>query len=231
MDTRMRFRHLFACTPVIAVAIGAAVLYGWGSASSARARVGSSATDWVEAAIELGSKGAVVPYPLMWPGGDRVVAHLYTPFLRVAMAASHAASEGQTLTRSGVPLSLLEPVVYVRFLRLETPESQEAADAGAPLLFGLVPSHQVSPEPHPIEPLWVRNAASVPLLGDQHSATGANTTDVFHPIIAAFAIEVVRPGYDFVAYRQWRGADGLKRVGQVRARITQDDVRGWVLTS
>ncbi len=181
-----------------------------------------SEEEWVVSAIAWGARESPQPYVLRWPGPDRSpVGLLYTPFIRVAIAARRAADRGETLNASDLPGALVEPVVYVRFYRTEPPPEYPEA-ARLPVMFGLVPSQQGNPTYAPRPPVWVKEVEGSIL------DVGAAGTDgqVFHPV-AAFPIEAVRVGYDFVVYRRWQSNTGTSHVIQTRARITEEDVRHW----
>src|SRR5437773_11763910 len=70
-------------------------------------------------AIRLGNTGDPKPYPLHHMHSPRqtgvVVAVVYTPFIRVALASKAARLSGQPLETADVAHGLTEPVVYVAF--------------------------------------------------------------------------------------------------------------------
>jgi len=45
--------------------------------------------------------------------------------------------------------------------------------------------------------------------------------------VAAFGVEAVKPGMDFVAYRRWQASDGTFKTWQMRGAIRDDDIRQW----
>jgi hypothetical protein len=71
----------------------------------------------VQASIEEGTTGAVSPYRLRaeigQPSSQRVA--IYTPYVRVALAAAQAAREQRPLHVDDLPAWVTEPVVYVVF--------------------------------------------------------------------------------------------------------------------
>jgi hypothetical protein len=72
-------------------------------------------------AIQLGTYGEPAPYPVHYlqrePDvvNDVVVAVLYTPFVRVALAAKVATAKGIAFEPSDVTAAMIEPVYYVAF--------------------------------------------------------------------------------------------------------------------
>src|SRR5215475_3061070 len=74
----------------------------------------------IDEAIEWGMNGDPAPYPLHHAGppgkvNPVIVGAVYTPFLRVALAANVARRAGRTFTQTDVSQSLIEPVAYVAF--------------------------------------------------------------------------------------------------------------------
>ena len=118
--------------------------------------------------------------------------------------------------------------MYVRFRRIESPHSREADALGVASQFSVVPSDQGGPEWPRIDPAWVREASA---LGDQLRAILSvpfdSRADRDYHAVAAFPVDVLRPGHDFTVYKKWRSPDGWDRVWQLRAQITDDDLREW----
>jgi hypothetical protein len=46
-------------------------------------------------------------------------------------------------------------------------------------------------------------------------------------LVAAFGIQAVKPGMDFVAYRRWQASDGTFKTWQMRGAVRDDDIRQW----
>jgi hypothetical protein len=81
--------------------------------------VGKLTHEDIDAAIKWGTQGSPAPYLLHHRRSDPakanpvVVGAVYTPFLRVALAARAAHQRGHSFAVSDVPSSLIEPVAYV----------------------------------------------------------------------------------------------------------------------
>ena len=74
----------------------------------------------VDAAIRLGETGQPAPYLLHNKQredtvNNGVMAVVYTPFIRIALAAKVAWDSGRHLERDNIPSELAEPVVYIAF--------------------------------------------------------------------------------------------------------------------
>src|SRR4051812_46997058 len=93
-----------------------ALLLGQRVAAQERALTASGLDD----AIRLRESGEPAPYLLHNKQRDDIVnngvmAVVYTPFVRVALAAKAAWDHGRHLEKDSLPPGLLEPVVYVAF--------------------------------------------------------------------------------------------------------------------
>jgi hypothetical protein len=51
-------------------------------------------------------------------------------------------------------------------------------------------------------------------------------TNSFYPV-AAFPLETVRAGYDFVVYHKCQTSNGGWRIPNLRGVIREEDLRGW----
>jgi len=74
----------------------------------------------VDDAIRLGKVGNPLPYPIYNPRGERpreplVMAVVYTPFIRVALAAKAARLDGRDFAPENVTADLAQPVVYIAY--------------------------------------------------------------------------------------------------------------------
>jgi hypothetical protein len=176
---------------------------------------------WVQSAIDFGRAGTPAPYVLPTSstrGGPSAL--LYTPFIRVALLARQAENEGRLLRIQDIPPDFLEPVVYVRFYRLIKRGPDDATEV--PPVFGIVPTGQILPDGNRIEPAWVRNVdASLPEV-----SAGESGSEKFYPV-AAFPVQAVRAGYDFVVYHKWQSATGSWVTPNLRGVIREEDLRTW----
>ena len=182
----------------------------------------------VDDAIRLGWYHDPEPYLLRGaglPGAETserrlTMGAVYTPFIRVALAAKAARLTGRTFERSDVPSQLLEPVVYVVFrwyfqsccpqelvaidaIRASNPRILHPAEPD-PTMFNakrtwdhkiLLPGEAEiigSAERVTARPLWVSRDLS--LLGTDPPFSDA-------VLIAAYPLSVLTSGNDFVIYR------------------------------
>ncbi len=193
---------------------------------TARAREGLDRTQ-LQDAIALGREGEPGSYvlhrvastgdpaPTIEPAGV-----VYTPFLRVAWAAHARQSSGRPLTLDEVPAWMAAPVFYVA---LRTPSVARAADLGAPSL-AVVPAGFATcclePQPTLVRPLWMRDDPAVT------ARFGATVPFSDLGIIAAYPIEALRGGLDFVAFYRVDGPDGPSSV-EMRGRLEPNDLEEW----
>ena len=181
----------------------------------------------VQDAIELGRRGepgAYVlhrvaatrdPTPAIEPAGV-----VYTSFLRVAWAAHARQTSGRPLTLDEVPAWMAAPVFYVA---LRTPSVARTADLGSPSL-AVVPAGMATcclePQPTLVRPLWTRDDPAVT------ARFGATVPFSDLGIIAAYPIEALRGGLDFVAFYRVDGPDGPSSV-EMRGRVDPNDLKEW----
>lgn len=158
---------------------------------------------------------ADVEAPLIEPAGV-----VYTPFLRVAWAAYARQSSGRPLRVDEVPAWMSAPVFYVA---MRTPVVTAATDLGSPSL-ALVPADTVTccldPQPTLVRPLWMTDDPAVT------ARFGATIPFSDLGVIAAFPIDVLRAGLDFVAFYRVDGPDGPSSV-EMRGRLDPSDLETW----
>ena len=181
----------------------------------------------VEDAIARGREGEPAAYllhrvvsadgqpPVIEPAGV-----VYTPFLRVAWAAHVRQSSGRPLGVDEVPGWMTAPVFYVA---LRTPAASPTADLGAPAL-AIVPADTATccaePQPTLVRPLWMTDDPAV------IARFGAPVPFSDLGVIAAYPIEVLRPGLDFVAFYRADGPAGPSSV-EMRGRLEPSDLEQW----
>ena len=181
----------------------------------------------VQAAIALGREGEPGSYVLhrVQPASGQSSAIepagvVYTPFLRVAWAAHARQPSGRPLTVDEVPAAMAAPVLYVA---LRTPPLAGADDLGVPSV-AVVPADTATccldPQPTLIRPLWVSDDPAVT------ARFGARVPFTDLGVIAAYPIEVLRGGLDFVAFYRVDGRDGPSSV-EMRGRIEPSDLEHW----
>ena len=145
---------------------------------------------------------------------------VYTPFLRVAWAAHARQLSARPLTLDEVPAWMAAPVFYVA---LRTPPVAPAADLETPAL-AVVPADVATcclePQPTLVRPLWMTADPAVT------TRFGAPVPFSDLGVIAAFPIEVLRPGLDFVAFYRVDGPAGPSSV-EMRGRLERSDLEEW----
>ena len=181
----------------------------------------------VQDAIARGREGEPGSYVLhrVLPAGDQPPAVepagvVYTPFLRVAWAAHARQSSGRPLTPDEVPAWMAAPVFYVV---LRTPSVALAADLGTPAL-AVVPADTATcclePQPTLVRSLWMSDDPTVT------TRFGATTPFSDLGVIAAYPVELLRGGLDFVAFYRVNGPDGPSSV-EMRGRLEPSDLETW----
>ena len=198
----------------------------------------------IDEAIDWGRSGEPQPYLLRHIGDSPhhpnpvVVGAVYTPFLRVALAAQDAWRRGQMFTVADVDETLLEPSIYVAFRWYCCDRDHPSPDSFRPFdppdhQVALVPRTTHSPTPRELasaeRPLWIRRDIS---LLDRFGG-GLPFSDVV--LIAAFPLNALTADHHFVIYRTGsadrlpridEGASpkwGTLRIGAIRA----EELRWW----
>lgn len=192
----------------------------------------------IDAAIKWGMEGSPTGYLLHHRSPDPrkvnpvIVGAVYTPFLRVALAARTAHRAGQSFVASDVPPDLIEPVVYVA-LRWYCCDHDHGDD--------LMSFHPFVPFDYKIavpgqdrftdsflrlsklsleKPLWVRKDLTV------LSKIGVELPYQDFVIVAGYPMSAVTADSDFIIYRD-SIEDGHSRRDIHDGRITADDVARW----
>lgn len=188
-----------------AMATAAWLLLVSGVASVSAQPTTLSPTD-IDDAIRLGWYHDPEPYPLRGqglPGAEtserRIhVGAVYTPFIRVALAAKAARLTGRAFAQSDVPSQLLEPVVYVVF-RWYVQNCCEPGFATVDSKLASNPKVLLPGDPEwwtagrvTARPLWVSRDLSL---------LGTDPPFVDAALIAAYPLSVLTSANDFVIYR------------------------------
>lgn len=228
-----------ACSFVAAAVATASV-----AALSAQGRTGALGTSEIQAAIDFGltSKSAPQPYVMRYAApeppnrstafGDQVgkgaAAAVYTPFIRIAMAADAARFRGQILTPETVPSALAAAVVHI---------AVSAAGLGGCSLDQQVPLPTVVFVPNGTS-YWfpgsgyrdlTLNAQLLPekVIHPTNVSAGSSKLKEFDapspPLnveaVAEFPIDVLRPKLDFLIMKwvdsKFEGPDGCLRRGRI----------------
>jgi hypothetical protein len=190
----------------------------------------------IDQAIEWGTQGNPSPYLLHHQGppgkvNPVIVGAIYTPFLRVALAAKVAREAGRTFTQNDVLPSLIEPVAYVAFrwyccdrdrpdaagFDPWTPFDYQIAVPGDRVL-RLIPGLRVA-----ASPVWIRRDISL------LESFGGDLPYRDVVLVAAYPMRVLSTTCDFVIYRDLPSQTGLQgRDTDVRiGRVTPEDLTRW----
>ena len=180
----------------------------------------------IQAAIALGREGEPGSYVLHRVQSARGQSSaiepagvVYTPFLRVAWAAHARQPSGRPLTVDEVPAAMAAPVLYVA---LRTPPLA-GTGLGVPsvaVVSADTATCCLDPQPTLVRPLWVSDDPAV----TARFGAAVPFTDLW--VIAAFPLEVLRSGLDFVAFYRVDGLDGPSSV-EMRGRIEPSDIEDW----
>ena len=167
----------------------------------------------IREAIEYGEADNPQPYLLRHapPAGlntenPTVVAAVYTPFLRVAIASNAAGQHGRVLSMSDVKAAWLEPLVYV--VARKRFGSTEADDLSPTQIRFIPPTSERSPALRLATPLLFRQESKVsvgPIWEDSAAVVlgelGADVPFEDADAVAAFPITTLVPNGIFVIYR------------------------------
>ncbi len=193
----------------------------------------------VEEAIEWGLSGDPSPYLLRHAGGVApnpvIVGAIYTPYLRVALAAKAARAAGQAFTINDVSPELTEPTIYVAFRWYCCDHDRPDASSFNPFepfdyQIARVPQTSHLPTDgelrSAVPPLWIRRDVSL-LAG-----FGGRLPFDDVVLVAAYPVDALTADYDFVIYRQRPTSDsstGQRSLGrEIRiGRILRDELARW----
>lgn len=158
-------------------------------------------------AIELGTYGEPAPYLLRHAGGRTpnsvIVGAIYTPYLRVALAAKSARLAGRPFTAADVTPHLSAPVFYVayRWYCCDVDQNKDTFNPFASFDYkiALVPAQGPSPlTPQNLQeatqPVWIRRDVSL-----LDAFGGAPYSDIV--LVAAYPMEALTTDRDFVIHR------------------------------
>lgn len=181
-------------------------------------------------AIELGTYGEPAPYLLRHAGGRTpnsvIVGAIYTPYVRVALAARAARAAGRTFAEADVTPQLIEPVFYVayRWYCCDVEQNRDTFNPFASFDYKLarVPSpatpsnlHQASP------PLWIRRGVST------LASFGGKLPYNDVVLVAAYPLNLLTTDHDLVIYRD-HVTDGRVTARNIRAgRILASELATW----
>ena len=141
-------------------------------------------------AIEWGQSGRPEGYPLRsaFPRNKTPPGAVYTPYLRVALAARAAREEGRTFTTGDVTAEMTAPLIYFAIGEVgENPLPAAPLPADAPLAMRLITEHSCpgSSRRREISPVWTRRDVAAFL---RHGLRPK-----WSYMFAAFRLEEVKP--------------------------------------
>ena len=195
--------------------------------------LGNLTPEDIDAAIKWGTQGSPTPYLLHHRRPDPakvnpvVVGAVYTPFLRVALAAKAAQERGHSFAASDVPSSLIEPVAYVAVrwyccVDREHGDDRENWHPLVPFDYKIaVPGRSSSPRQlNLVTPLWVSRDLSI------LSKFGADVPYQDIVLIVAYPMSALKADLDIVIYREFREGN-RGRSGYENGRINAEDLARW----
>jgi hypothetical protein len=186
----------------------------------------------IDAAIKWGTQGSPAPYVLHYRRPDPakvnpvVVGAVYTPFLRVALAAKAAHQRGHSFAVSDVPSSLIEPVAYVAvrwYCCVDRDHGDDLASWHPLVPFDYkiaVPGDRFPSPLNLVTPLWVSRDLSI------LSNFGAEVPYKDIVLIAAYPMSALKADMDIVIYREVREGDRGRRFIE-NGRIAAEDLARW----
>jgi hypothetical protein len=173
----------------------------------------------IEAAIDWGTFGEPAPYWLR-------CVNVYTPFVRVAIAAKAARDTNRAFTADDVVPDLIKPIAYVTFR--VAPCACEQGTEGSDRVLETLSEYTVAvpgiPELGDLPlamPLWVRQDVSSVL-----SSFGAALPSCDVAFIAAYPMTALESGRYFVLFRRIRTPQGTS-TGAIGGIITAEDLAQW----
>jgi len=216
----------------VAIVVAYALLAGPVRADS----VGTLTSTEIDEAIEWGVNGDPEPYLLHHAGqpgrvNPVIVGAVYTPFLRVALAAKAARQAGRTFAQSDVSQSLIEPLAYValRWYCCDRDRNDPASfDPFMPFDYKIAtPGDRVVRAPYGLRvtasPVWIKRDISI------LASFGGDLPYRDVVLVAAYPISVLSTACDFVIYRELPSRtfpgerDNELRIG----RVTLEDLTRW----
>jgi hypothetical protein len=192
----------------------------------------------IDEAIKWGMDGDPAPYLLHHKGlpgraNPVVVGAVYTPFLRVALAAKAARSAGRDFTSRDVTRSLIEPVIYVAFRWYCCVDPDHGADAESwdptrlPVDYKIAMPGDPMAGSHPrlrlTSPLWVsRDSSLVTSFGG-----ALPYRDVV--FVAGYPMSALTDGANFVIYREWPSPNVAQEPNAtfLIGEVTPEDLTHW----
>lgn len=187
------------------------------------ARTSAPAPVALRAAIDWGISGDPQPYLLRHAQGvgtnDVVVGAVYTPFLRVALAAHAAWADGHELTPAEIRPTLTEPVldIAIRWYAIRCPVEEPPR----------APTVLVVPKDTP----FVRNLAGAPpstvrpVTYLQSFGGQLPYSDV--AVVISYPLKVLRGDVDFVVFKSGVLEDGRQGDCVERGRIPLSELSAW----
>jgi hypothetical protein len=197
--------------------------------------------DDVRAAIVWGTSGEPAPYPLHHRSADPakenpvIVGVVYTPFVRVALAAKQAHDAFRDFSNDDLTPSMIEPLAYVA-LRWYCCDPDHGQDLDrfhpfSPFDYKVaVAGHDRFSESYLrlaglklLPPVWVKRATSL------RSRLGGSLPYPDIVLVAAYPIADISAGTDFIIYREdlTPGAAGFPARDIRNGRVTAADLATW----
>jgi hypothetical protein len=194
----------------------------------------------IDEAIKWGMEGDPTPYLLHYEGSPGkvnpvIVGTIYTPFLRVALAANVARSAGRDFASSDVTPSLIEPVIYIAFRWYCCVDSDHGNDLASwdpsrpPVDYKIaVPGDRVVRSHSRLRvtasPLWTSHDTSL------LASFGGDLPYRDVVLIASYPMSVLTAGANFIIYREWGPSPTFpaeKNTSMLVGQVTREDLTHW----
>jgi hypothetical protein len=183
-------------------------------------------------AIQLGNFGEPRPYVLhgrsVDPGRRNAfeLAAVYTPFVRVALAARAARDSGHVLTPEDLDGRLLEPLAYIAFRWVAGDATRPDSDYGLPQVYCFGRDIAWSGLPMPRngkDPTWVKREGEATAL---LASFGADRPYDDLALVAAYPIEMLPTDGRYVIFRKLLASPSLGAIVS-EGEILPDELARW----
>ena len=186
--------------------------------------------------IRLGQEGDPQPYLMRHVTSNparkntTIVGVVYTPFIRIALAAHAAREAGRPFTAADVRDEWLEPVAYIAFRWYVTDSVHNLDDVPANVAWVPNSSLRLGPGRAPgVKPRAVRRGAEAIALLSSFGAT-APYADI--ALVAAFPAELLRTDGRFVVSKELprkesSGGADVQVASFEQGQLLADELAGW----
>ena len=194
-------------------------------------------TSDIEDAIRLGQSGDPSPYPIYNPGEPRpgtprglVMAVVYTPFIRVALAAKAALAARREFRLEDVTDDLTEPVAYIAYRWYCCVDHAHGQDKTTwdphrePLDYRVATDSD--PQTRRLRLIFLPNPLAVNPDVSWLKRFGDRLPYDDLVIVAAYPVRELARARDFAIYQK-ESYDGHVGISTIPGRVTPADLAGW----